>query len=177
MTKVVRLLLVLGVVCGACAVEDTLSAPYCEGSGSGLIEAQSVPSAEFIPCITELPPGWTIESVRINQGGTVIRFESDRAGEDAGVFRYEETCEIGEAGLVLSAEPAIELYRYNERAEPAYRASWYNVFEGGCGWWQFDFLEGVSSRLAHDLAGSLGWISRDDLNANIAETFVDETLE
>lgn len=177
MTRVVRLLSVIALACAACAVDETLPAPYCEGDDTSvLIVAQSVPSARFIPCIIELPVGWTVDSVSVNQDRTIVRLESDRAGDDAAVLRFEETCDIGGAGLVPSDDPGIERYAYSERIEPKYLASAYYRFEGGCWWWQFDFVEGVPGELADDVIESLIWISRDELNEMIAETFIDENL-
>ena len=176
MTKVLGLLLLVTLACAACAVDDTLKAPYCERSGSGLIEAQSVPSAELIPCITELPDGWTVDTVSINQDRTIIHLDSDRAGDDAAVLHYGQSCEIGDAVSVPADDPRIERYDDSERIDPDFRAAWYYRVEGGCWWWQFEFVEGASATLAVEVADSLGWISRDDLNASFGESFIDKEL-
>jgi len=171
------LVLVVIVLFGsACAVEDTLPAPYCEGAGSALIEAQSVPTAEIIPCITELPAGWEVESVDINQERTIVTLDSDRAGDNAAVFHYERSCDIGDAVSVPSDDDRIERFEDLERIEPGYRARSYSRFAGGCWWWRFNFVPGASATIAVQVSGSIDWLSRDDLNATIAETFVDEDL-
>jgi hypothetical protein len=153
-----------------------IRAPYCSGPTSSLIMAQSVPTAEIIPCVTDLPVGWSVASVSVNQDRTVMELDSDRAGERAAVFRYESSCVVGDAVLVRSDDPRIERYENSERIEPDYRAVWYAVFEGGCWSWQFDFAEGTSATLAVRIDGAIDWISRDDLNATMAETFVDAEI-
>jgi len=154
----------------------TVRAPFCEGAGSGLIAAQSVPTAQIVPCIGDLPNGWTVASVSVNQDRTVVRLDSDRAGEGAAVLRFDDGCVLGDAVTVPSDDPRIDRYEDSVQLEPAFRANWYAVVDGACWWWEFDFTEGASTTLAVRVDDSLQWISREELNANIAETFIDAEI-
>ena len=157
----------------ACSVEQTLPPPYCFEEGSGLIVAQSVPTAEIVPCIGELPEGWTVASTSVDQDRTVVRFDSDRAGEGAAVLRFDDTCDPGAAVPVPSDDTRVRRYEEVVQLEPALQASWYAVVQGGCWWWEFDFREGASTTLAVRVDDAIQWISREELNENIARTFVD----
>ena len=36
------------------------------------LQAQAVPSASLVPCVRELPVGWSLENVAVNDGRSVI---------------------------------------------------------------------------------------------------------
>ncbi len=166
----------VGLTAPAAMPAGTVRAPFCEGNGSGLIVAQSVPSARIIPCIAELPEGWSVAAVSVNQDRTIVRLDSDRAGDDAAVLRFDGSCELGDAVPVPSDDPRIDRYEDIERLEPDFRATWYAVVEGACWWWEFDFVAGASATLAVRVDNAVGWITRAELNANLAEGFVDAEI-
>ncbi|NNF54656.1 MAG: hypothetical protein HKN03_09480 [Acidimicrobiales bacterium] len=161
---------------GGCSVSSSLSAPTCENGQSTLIVAQSVPSAELVPCLTELPRGWTVQTVEITQQGTTIRMDSDRAGTVAAVLWFKESCDTSDAVSLPSDLDGAELFEYIVRITPSFRAQRYYVFPGGCVWWDFDFNADNSAALSIDLGNSLVLVSRDALNENIRDSFIDEEL-
>ena len=71
----------------ACSVSETMPMSDCVNGGSSLIVAQSVPTADYVPCLDPLPAGWEKESVEIDQDGTVMTFNSDRAGSGSRLHR------------------------------------------------------------------------------------------
>lgn len=155
----------LALTAGACSVEETLPAPNCQSGETAIIGAQSVPSAAFLPCLTSIPTGWKVDTVNINQDGTVIRFDSDRAGAGAAVLRYDKSCDTGDAVTAPSDQPGAKRYDLVERIEPGFRAERYYVFSGGCIWWTFDFDD-----------DALVLFSRDALNQSIRESFIDADI-
>ena len=159
----------------SCSVEQALAAPKCDG-GSGLIAAQSVRTAQLVPCFRELPDGWSFAAVVINQSGTVVRLDSDRAGDNAATFRFEPTCEVGESASVPSTFPDVEQFESVEQLQPSFRVHSYSTFEGGCVTWVFDFDKGVSATESVAVKESQDFITREALNANIRETFIDEEI-
>jgi hypothetical protein len=159
-----------------CSVEQTLPPPSCRDGGSGLIVAQSVPSASQIPCFEDLPAGWTFASVLVNEDHTVVRLDSDRVGDDAAVLRLDETCDTSAAVPAPSDQPAAERYDEIDQLQPGLRAARYYVFPGGCVWWTFDFDSGTSATQAVAIDDSLVLVSRADLNEAIRREFVDEEL-
>lgn len=164
------------VLASGCSIEETLPIPDCISGESGLIVAQSVPTAEEIPCFEELPDGWERSTVTITEDGTVVGFDSDRAGTDAAVMRFTTTCAFVGAIQVPSDQADAHRFEFIERLTPGFRGSRHYVFTGGCVTWEFDFDDGAPTALALEIADRLTLISREALNANIRETFIDEEL-
>ena len=166
----------LGLTASIKAPEAAVRLPTCSGDGSVLILVQSVPSASVLPCFLELPEGWSSAGVSINQDRSIVRLDSDRAGDDAATFHFDETCDTSDTVVVPSRDPAVRRRDRVERIEPDFVASWYYLVPGGCWWWDFDFVDGASSTLAVAIDSRLDWIGRTELNENIAETFIDRDL-
>lgn len=160
----------------ACSVEETLPPPYCERSGSGLIVAQSVPTASQIPCFLDLPTGWTFAKVQVNEQHTVVTLDSDRVGQSAAVLRLEPTCDTSGAVSAPSDQPAAERYDEITRLRPGLRANQYYVFPGGCVAWNFEFDSDTSATEAVAVDDALVLIPRAELERSIRETFVDEEI-
>ena len=167
---------VLAIVAAGCSVQRTLPPPHCYGEGSGLIVAQSVPTASQIPCLEDLPAGWTYESVQINEHHTVITLDSDRVGEEAAVLRLEEDCDTSAAVAAPSDQPSAERFVEIERLRPGLRARQYYVFPGGCVWWSFDFDSGTSATAAIAVDDALVLVPRTELDAAVRENFIDVGL-
>jgi hypothetical protein len=159
-----------------CSVSELLPVPDCVEGGSAIIAAQSVPSATYVPCLNALPTGWEVASVTVDQDGTTVHLDSDRAGTGAAVLRYEERCELEDAITAPDDQPGADRYDDIERLEPGFRARRLYVFEGGCVWWQFDFDDGAPAALSIELGNTLELVSRDDVAANLRDTFIDEDL-
>ena len=172
----VALVLALVLVVTACSIEETLPSPGCEEDGSSLIVAQSVPTGELVPCLHQLPEGWEISTINIDQDGTVIQLDSDRAGSGAADLRYEKSCDPGAAVSVPSDQNGVATFDYIDRIEPGFRAQRYYVFPGGCVWWSFDFDDDASTALSIELDNSMSLVSRDWINEQIRSTFIDEEL-
>ena len=105
-----------------------------------------------------------------------MRFDSDRAGPDAAVLRFEETCDLSGSAAVPSGDSRIDRYERVETVGPGYSASWYAVVEGGCWWWDFRFRSGASPAFAAEIDGAIRSTSRDDINATLADDIPDESI-
>jgi hypothetical protein len=160
----------------ACSVEQTLPPPDCEEGGTGLIVAQSVPSASQIPCLLALPAGWSVTRVKVNENHSEVVFDSDRAGDDAATLRLDDGCDVRHTVSAPSDLPAADRYDYVERLEPSFRGERYYVFPGGCVWWQFSFDRGASATEAVAIGESLVLMSREDLRRNVRDSFIDEDI-
>lgn len=169
-------LLGISLMASACAMEEVLPAPSCVDGDTAILTAQSVPTADLVPCFEPAPTGWDVTSVVIDQDGTTVRFDSDRAGEEAAMFRFAESCDLGDAVVVPSEFDHAERYEHIERVEPSFAARRFYVFDGGCAWWDFDFDEGATAALAIELGERLVLVSRADLNQSIRDTFIDEEV-
>ena len=170
------LALLISLISAGCSVDETLPFPDCIEGGSALIAAQSVPTADLVPCLTGLPNGWDLDSVTINQDGTVVRLDSDRAGDGAAHLRFAEECDLGGAISVPGTLDGAERFELIERVEPGFRASRFYVFRGGCAWWDFDFVAGATSALSVEVGDYLSLVTRVSINEGIRESFIDEEL-
>ncbi len=160
----------------ACSVEQTTPPPRCFEGGSGLIVAQSVSTASQVPCLTDLPDGWSVATVRVNEHHSVITLDSDRAGDGAAVLRYEESCDVTGAASAPSELPPAERFDAIEQVSPSFEAERFYVFEGGCVYWTFDFDEGVSATESVAIGDTLVLVARADLQRSISDTFIDEEI-
>ena len=169
-------LVLLALVVG-CSVRETLYGPSCSGRTSALIAAQSVPTATLLPCFEELPAGWEMASVQVNQAGTHVMLDSDRAGESAAAFNFAATCTVAPGAVSTPSDRAgAERFDLIERVTPSFRAMRYYVFEGGCVWWRFDFDRDVPSALSIELDNAVMLLERHVVNDNLREDFVDADL-
>ena len=175
-TAAVAGLVVMVLLAGACSVEQAIGAPNCSEGGSALVVAQSVPTASQIPCLDPLPDGWEVATVNVNQDRTVITLDSDRAGDGAAILRFAHRCDITEAVQAPSDLPAADRYDSITSAAPSFEGARYYVFPGGCVSWTFDFDSGASATEAIAVAGALMLVSREDFNAIIRDSFIDEEI-
>ena len=167
---------VLGLVVAGCSIHDAQGEPRCEDGNTAVLSAQSVPSASLVYCFERLPDGWSVDNVRIDQDGTVIWFESDRAGDDAAIFHYTEACEVGDGVYTVSEHDGAERYDLIEQVAPKFRAKRFYTFEGGCLWWEFDFDAEATAALSIELGDRLFTLTRDELNQGFRDAFIDEDM-
>ena len=74
------LVAVTALASASCSLDEALPHPDCVRGGSVPIVAQSVPEAELVPCLGPLPDGWSVATVHIDQRGSDVELDSDRAG-------------------------------------------------------------------------------------------------
>ena len=67
--RVALVALVLGSSLAGCAARyKPALAPGCRKSETLVLMAQSVPSADRVPCIANFPAGWTFEDLDVRRG-------------------------------------------------------------------------------------------------------------
>lgn len=141
-----------------------------------LIAAQSVPTAQMLPCFTPLPLGWEVETVDITQDGTTIRFDSDRAGHHAAKLVFAETCDITGAAQQPGNQEDVERFALTEQVEPRLRARSFHVFDGGCVTWSFEFGNDVPRSEVDELGETVVLVPRSVVADDVAESFIDREL-
>lgn len=168
------LLLAVVVAGTACSVERTLPLPDCEDGGSVLIVAQSVPTASQVPCLNPLPTGWSVDTVLVNERHTVVKLDSDRAGDEAATLRLEPVCDLTGAIPVASDLPPTDRYDLVAQLDPSFEGARFYVFDGGCVVWEFDFARDASATEAVAIADTLVLVSRQEFVDTVRDIFVDE---
>ncbi len=161
---------------GSCSVQEATPLPSCDQGDSAIIAAQSIPTAQMLPCLTQLPLGWEVDTVDITQDGTTIRFDSDRAGHHAAELVFDETCDVTGAAQQTNDQDGVERFARTERLEPGLRAKSFHVFEGGCVTWSFEFDNDVPRSEINELDDTLVLQPRSDVRDDLAESFIDREL-
>jgi hypothetical protein len=107
--------------------------------------------------------GWTVAEVAVNDGRSVVTLNHDQAGPSAVVLRLTAACDP--AGAVQAPSPAPGVRRY-QRAGPRtgeFRATWYDLFPGGCLTYQLHSTSDVKGSFTADLPALLRFATRDAL--------------
>lgn len=100
--------------------------PLCDHTNTGrlILMAQSVPTAQLIPCITRLPAGWELEHANTESGRSQLQFEN-AAGAEV-VIELLATC--SPVGIITGSEPGIDSFTVTD--DTGRVDEW--VFDGGC---------------------------------------------
>lgn len=163
-------------VVGGCGIDQAMPHPDCATGGSWVQVAQSVPTAELVPCFKAIPEGWEVDRVTIDQDGTLIRFDSDRAGDASALFHFTDACDHDGAVYAPSQIRGADRFDRVESVTPSFRAQRFFEFEGGCMWWEFDFDEGATAGLSVELGERLEANTRSSLNESLRKSFLDVEL-
>jgi hypothetical protein len=147
--------------------ESAIGAPDC--SDEMILVAQSVPDAAFVPCFEELPGGWSVNDMSIGHAGTSVNLDSDRAGENAAKFDYDDGCDVTGIGRVPSELDGVAIHQEIDQVAGGLKSTRYYVFEGGCVTVRLDFDEFDDATYAEGLLDSMQLLSRDDINAAISQ--------
>jgi hypothetical protein len=148
---------------GACGSADAPQAPSCDPRRDVLILiAQSVPGATHLPCIDELPAGWTFEGQQIQRGATTFWLTSTIAGARAVRVDLEPRCNVAGAVPVPSTatdELALERFDKPLSVRPLDLVRYYR-FPGGCIVYRYAFAAGAPASLQFEADEALSFIPR-----------------
>jgi hypothetical protein len=138
------------------------SAPTCNQGSVLILMAQSVPSATFVPCITEFPAGWTFGGEQIESGRSQFWLDSDRAGLRAVTVTLARSCDTRGAVRVPvdPNEAGTARYERPEALPPHYAADRFYTFLGGCITYQFSFQPGATFTQALEATGAIKFFPR-----------------
>lgn len=185
--RLLPFLSVLLVVLTACTVspeDDALPGCVSEPGPSPalVLAAQAVPTAEFVPCLNHLQPGWTFEEFDTRNGRARFWLDSDRTGGAFLVVTLEAVCDIGDAEEVPAGRDPrlplatdhqgtrrfVDIVQVLPQEDSAgvgqYRGAWYFRFEGGCVTYRFAAEARSLETLPDDVAQALGFFPREELD-------------
>jgi hypothetical protein len=144
--------------------------------GGLLLVAQSVPTAQWLPCVRALPVGWTFEGLDAHNGWSEIRVGStDREGDDSVRVRLERSCDVGDASSAPTDQPGTRRYDRVSPVSVGYRADRYYVFRGGCVTYHIDFSGRIRAGSEAEISAALGMVSRSSV-ADAVEQHTDGRL-
>jgi hypothetical protein len=154
--------------CGA-AERSTSKTPWCVDWGTVMLEAQSVPSAQLLPCVSNLPAGWSPGRADIGDDGTVFTMHSDIGGDDALTVMLGESCDVTTFARVPSDEPGADRFESIEQIAGGFSGSRAYVFDGGCLQMEFSFDAGVGATLVNEATLMVDLVPRTDVAAVVAD--------
>jgi len=154
-----------GLVLSACSPAGTgpAIAPTCNHYDVLILIAQSVPSATFVPCISEFPAGWTFGGEHVDAGRAQFWLDSDRAGTRAVTVTLARACDIADATHVPADpdEAGMQRYERPDRLPPHYLGERFYTFPGGCVTYGFAFRPKANFTLALEATSALTFLSRE----------------
>jgi hypothetical protein len=146
---------------GCVALGDTV--PACGDPLRLAIIAQSVPSASYLPCIRDLPPGWNTSGFDPSEGGASFLLNSDRSPGQPVTVQFTVSCNIGGASPSSARAPGVLTYTRLTSISPRFAGRLYDVFPGGCISYRFDFTSGSQIALMEQFKGTVGLYPRQQL--------------
>ena len=146
-----------------CAAASSDTAPRCEDPLRLAIIAQSLPTATYVPCLRDLPEGWSSSGFDATQSGTSFLLDSDRSPGRPVQVQLTATCRPGIASPSPPRAPGVLTYTRLTSVTPRFTGTVYDVFPGGCVSYAFDFALGSQIALMEQFEGAVGLYPRQQL--------------
>jgi hypothetical protein len=139
--------------------------PSCGTENVMILIAQSVPTATSVPCIANLPAGWSVGGTTVGSDESRFWLDSAIAGNRAveAVLRPPEDCSIEGATEVPSDEVGMRRFERPEQLTPDLVSTRYYTFDGGCVTYEFSFGGDASTALLFEADTALSFQSREVL--------------
>jgi hypothetical protein len=150
---------------GCAAVRQTV--PQCSETQRLAIVAQTVPGASYVPCISQLPQGWSASAFDAVRGGTSFLLNSDRNPGRPVKVVLAGTCTIAGATPTTPRGPGVRTYLRLGSISPRFAGNLYDVFPGGCVTYSFDFERGPHIALMEEFEAAAGLHSRQQLTIEL----------
>ena len=150
---------VVALLGAACTATGRSMAPVCSAERFDplMLVAQSVPTAERIPCIVSYPAGWSLGGVDVRSGRTSFTLESDRAYGSLKVL-LEPRCDTTGAMEIRSDELGTVRHDRRVPAKGGFRETRIYSFPGGCVTYRFGFVH--EQALVDEASMAVGFITR-----------------
>lgn len=168
MRRFLRAVLLLGWA-SACTVRGVVIAPWCEPNQRLAIVAQSVPTAVAVPCIAQMPAGWSAGGVEVETGRTRFWLNSDRAGDHAVEIQLAATCDIDGATATARELDWVQRYERSDQMAGRLHLTVLEVFDGGCISTSLDLPVGSADMLAAEALDAASLYPREELRAEMLE--------
>jgi hypothetical protein len=150
----------------SCAsLRDTV--PGCGDPLRMAIIAQSVPGAAYIPCLRQLPQGWSTSAFDPGNAGTRFALNSDRAPGAPVIVQLAARCRVDGAPPTQPRAAGVRTYERLISTSPRTAGTLYDVFPGGCITYRFTFVLGPSIALIQEFESAVGLYSRQQLRRDL----------
>jgi tRNA A-37 threonylcarbamoyl transferase component Bud32 len=126
-----------------------------------LLMAQSVPTASLVPCIENLPAGWSLGDMVVGNDRSRFVMTSDRGGVLA--VELAASCDLAGAVELTSEQPQARRYLRVERDAAGVPTTRAYTFPGGCITQRLVAPAASRQQLASEASFALGFTTRDTL--------------
>jgi hypothetical protein len=150
---------------GCSSVKRTV--PGCDEAARLALVAQSVPTSSYVPCLADLPAGWSVTRFDAARGGTVFELLSDRADERPVLVRLGRRCSTAGASPEPPRTAGGRTYLRLASVSPRYAGTLLDVFPGGCVTYRFDFARGPHLVLMEELLATVDLLPRRQLRLEL----------
>ena len=157
----------LGVLLTGCATGvSSHTEPTCRNTGTLVLQAQAVPTAERLPCVTLLPVGWSLFDMDIESGRSEFTLSNDRAGARAVKVTLTGDCATAGATEIPTDEPGTRRYELIEAVQPGFSATRTYTFPGGCVTYRFQLKE-AGRALVNEASLAVTFVTREHVAAEV----------
>lgn len=155
---------VLVALTGCAGSQSTSGMPTCSRLDQRILvlEAQAVPSATQLPCVSELPVGWSYHGFQIQDGSVRFWLDNDRAGIHAVEVTLTPSCDVSQAVQVDPDpdEASAKVYQEPTSLPPSFSGVRFLVFAGGCVSYRYTFGNGAPAALTLEAQQALSLVGR-----------------
>lgn len=162
---------VLVLAFAACAGPETAAIPECEPGGRLALLAQAVPTASLVPCVDEMPVGWSFSALDVDRGRGRFWLDSDRAGLRAVEVELVAACDVSGATSVGAEDEGAARHQRLRSLSPRFAGTTYDVFAGGCVVYRYQLTQGAHIALYEELHDAIDLFPRSALADEIRRTF------
>ncbi len=160
--------LLVGGLFSGCAGPE-MAIPECEAGGRLAVLAQAVPSASLVPCLREMPVGWSFAALDVEAGRARFWLDSDRAGPRSVEVGLQPACDTAGASAVDPEEDGARRFQRLQSLTPRFVGTTYDVFDGGCVTYRYQLTEGAHIALHADLHDAVALFPRQALADEIRD--------
>jgi hypothetical protein len=157
--------LVLALAAGGCSAPGRM--PDCSSVRRLGIVAQAVPSAAYVPCIREVPEGWTVSALNVGGDGANFTAVSDRANGRRVDVDLRDECEADDAVPTTPRAEGVRTSLALGSLSPRFQGTLFDTFAGGCVSYRFDFPRGPHIALMEELQAMVGLVARRELRLEL----------
>ena len=172
--KMALLLVVPALAIASCSAKPPSPDLKCASRPAQVLAAQSVPEAEYVPCIKDVLPPWSLRSTDSDQDRTqvVIEWESSSSANERALVTLQEACPVDGVTATQTTDlpPDVDV----TQAIAGRTATTVYSFEGGCV--QVDVTrtrrQEVAPLTSEDF--TIDFVPREVLNAYVLEQTNDQ---
>jgi hypothetical protein len=143
--------------------------PADDPSGMLVLLAQSVLTAPSVPCLRTATSNWIMTRFDVKDGGAVIEFSNRFGDEETVTIEFHATCDVSGAQEVSSQHAGMQRYNRPVTRAGVYADEVYYVAPGACTHLRFHLTGDHPDLRGAEVAGALGFISRETLDQQIRE--------